>query len=224
MVLVLSLRAQASEFSFGFDEDLNKSEFESLAENLVTPLRFQFMPLVKKPLSFGASYRQSALEGDNKSLIENKSSQSVPESANSFSLMASSVPLGLTYAQLGYNGFHFWGVGFRSIIPAGGITLALRGGYTYLVENEQFCAPSINGEVLAHFQLPLIKPFVGLGVSQHKASYTPTGALEDHEHFWKDYYFLGGARLNLPGPISIGAELNASDRNRSLSLTGMFSI
>ena len=213
-----------SDFSYQFNEDLGKGEFESLAKNLVTPLRFQFMPLVEKPLTFGAAYQQSNLEDANQSLIQTKSSQSAPSSANSFALNAGSIPLGLTYAQLGYNGFHYWGFGFRSIIPAGGITLALQGGYTYLVGNEQFCAPSINGEFLAHFKIPFIKPFAGIGVSQHKASYTPSGSLQDHEYYWKDYYFLGGARLSLPGPLSFGAQINASNQNKSLSIVGMFSL
>lgn len=222
--LALAGTIQASEFNFGFNEDLEKSEFENLAKNIVIPLRFQFQPLLRRPLTLGATYRQSELNGDNKDLIQSKSSQKAPTTANSFALMASSVPLGLTYAQLAYNRFHYWGVGFRSIIPAGGIILALRGGYTYLMGNEGFCAPSINGEFLAHFKLPFLRPFIGIGVSQHKASYTPSGSLQDHEYFWKDYYFLGGLRLNLPGPVSFGAELNNSNQSQIVSVFAMLSL
>ena len=228
LVLMLSLQlsksAWASEFNYSFNEDLEKGEFESLAKNMVTPMRFNFQPLVRKPLTFGAAYRQSELEANSKNLIQSKSSQTAPNAVDSFAVMVNSIPLGLSYAQLGYNDFHYWGVGLRSIIPAGGITLSLRGGYTYLVGNQRFCAPSVNGELLAHFNLPLIKPFVGAGVSQHKASYTPEGSLQDYEHFWKDYYFLGGVRLNLPVPLSVGAELNTSNQSQILTVFAMFSI
>lgn len=221
---VFSKAAEASEFSFEFDDNLEASEFEQLARNLVTPLRFQFVPLADKPLSFGASYRQTQVEQLNQDLIQSKSRQTAPKSADSLAFIAASLPLGLTFAKLAYNGFHYWGVGLRSIIPAGAITLVLRGGYTYLVGNDYFCAPSTSGEFLAHFKTPFIKPYVGLGVSQHKASYTPASTLQDHEYYWKDFYFMGGLRLSLSGPLSLGAELNNSNENSTLSFFAMLSL
>lgn len=197
-------------FDFRFDQEIEKSEFESLSKNMISPLRFQFLPSHGGlGLGGGARFTFHSISEESKKIISDRSSQSVPNSPGAYTIMSRMLFFNFMYSKPSHNSFQIFGFGVNKDLDIGPVNLSARWGYSHLQGNEVFCSPSTNGELQVGYSILIFQPYAGFGLTQHKASYSPSAesGLSSYESTWINSYVVAGLSTSLLGMISAGVEL-----------------
>jgi len=211
-----SFRLEA--FSFEFQQNPSEEDFRTVSKDLVTPLRFLFLPPAGEgslPLQLGVQISRAPLSSSGKDIIGANQTNAAPGETNTLGIALG----GLQYSRNLTTGFWLMGVGFSTGDFLPNLPVFFRVAYNYLHGNKQFCAPAANAELVARWGHGMLTLYGGIGTARYKASLRPSNEqFNSYDVYWAEQYGLAGVKIPLSKKWHIGGEGQFSENQQNLRL------